>query len=95
VISNENSRPQVFTNDFEFQKYIATNTDMSKTENPILSGWDEDGMAERRSCEDYFWRSLEYDKLLHDNPNENSRPQVFTNDFEFQKYIATKRLNCS
>ena len=27
-------------------------------------------MAERRSCEDYFWRSLEYDKLLHDNPNE-------------------------
>ena len=47
-----------------------SNTDMSKTENPILSGWDKDGMAERRSCEDYFWRFLEYDKLLHDNPNE-------------------------
>ena len=47
-----------------------SNTDMSKTENPILSGWDADGMAERRSCEDYFWRSLELDKLLHDNPNE-------------------------
>ena len=27
-------------------------------------------MAERRSCEDYFRRSLEYDILLQNNPYE-------------------------
>ena len=47
-----------------------SNTDMSKTENLIYLGIDSDGMAERRSCEDYFRRSLEYDILLQNNPYE-------------------------
>ena len=47
-----------------------SNTDMSKTENLIYPGTDSDGMAERRSCEDYFRRSLEYDILLQNNPYE-------------------------
>ena len=47
-----------------------SNTDMSNTENPIYPERDADGMAERHACEDYFWRSLEFDKLLHDNPYE-------------------------
>ena len=47
-----------------------SNTDMSKTENLIYPGIDSDGMAERRSCEDYFRRSLEYDILLQNNPYE-------------------------
>ena len=45
-----------------------SNTDMSKTENLIYPGTDSDGMAERRSYEDYFRRSLEYDILLQNNP---------------------------
>ena len=47
-----------------------SNTDMSNTENLIYPGTDSDGMAERRSCEDYFRRSLEYDILLQNNPYE-------------------------
>ena len=47
-----------------------SNTDMSKTENLIYPGTDSDGMAERRSYEDYFRRSLEYDILLQNNPYE-------------------------
>ena len=47
-----------------------SNTDMSNNENPILSGWDADGMGERRAYEDYFRRSLEYANLLHDYPYE-------------------------
>ena len=47
-----------------------SNTDMSKTENLIYPGIDSDGMAEHRSCEDYFRRSLEYDILLQNNPYE-------------------------
>ena len=47
-----------------------SNTDISYTENPIYPGRDADGMEERWSYEDYFRRSLEYDKLLHDNPYE-------------------------
>ena len=47
-----------------------SNTDMSNTENLIYPGTDSDGMAERRSYEDYFRRSLEYDILLQNNPNE-------------------------
>ena len=46
-----------------------SNTDMSKTENLIYPGTDSDGMAERRSCEGYFRRSLEYDILLQNNPS--------------------------
>ena len=47
-----------------------SNTDMSNTENLIYPGTDSDGMAERRSYEDYFRRSLEYDILLQNNPYE-------------------------
>ena len=47
-----------------------SNTDMSNTENLIYPGTDSDGMAERRSYEDYFRRSLEYDVLLQNNPYE-------------------------
>ena len=47
-----------------------SNTDMSNTKNPIYPERDADGMAERRSCEDYFRRSLEYDILLQNNPYE-------------------------
>ena len=47
-----------------------SNADMSKTENLIYPGTDSDGMAERRSYEDYFRRSLEYDILLQNNPYE-------------------------
>lgn len=47
-----------------------SNTDMSNTENLIYPGTDSDGMAERRSCEDYFRRSLEFDILLQNNPYE-------------------------
>ena len=43
---------------------------MSNTENLIYPGTDSDGMAERRSYEDYFRRSLEYDILLQNNPYE-------------------------
>ena len=47
-----------------------SNTDMSNTENLIYPGTDSDGMAERRSYEEYFRRSLEYDILLQNNPYE-------------------------
>ena len=47
-----------------------SNTDMSNTENLIYPGTDSDGMAERRSYEDYFRRSIEYDMLLQTNPYE-------------------------
>ena len=47
-----------------------SNTDMSNTENLIYPGTDSDGMAERRSYEDYFRRSLEFDILLQNNPYE-------------------------
>ena len=47
-----------------------SNTDMSNTKNLIYPGTDPDGMAERRSYEDYFRRSLEYDILLQNNPYE-------------------------
>ena len=47
-----------------------SNTDMSNTENLIYPGTDSDWMAERRSCEDYFRRSLEFDILLQNNPYE-------------------------
>ena len=47
-----------------------SNTDMSNNENPILSGWDKDGMGEHRAYEEYFRKSLEYANLLHDYPYE-------------------------
>ena len=47
-----------------------SNTDMSNTENLIYPGTDSDGMAEHRSYEDYFRRSLEFDILLQNNPYE-------------------------
>ncbi len=37
---------------------------------PILSGWDEDGMEEHRRLTEYFKESLEYDILLLDHPHD-------------------------
>ena len=38
------------------------NTDKNDTD-PILSGWDKDGIEQRQSCEDYFREVLEIDLL--------------------------------
>ena len=48
-----------------------SDTDMSHTENPIYPGRDADGMAERRSYEEYFRDSLELEYLFHDYPHEH------------------------
>ncbi len=45
-------------------------TDNRYTENPIYPGRDADGMAERRSYEDFFRDALELEYLLHDYPYE-------------------------
>ena len=37
---------------------------MSDTENPILSGWDGDGISERLRYQTYFRDQLELDHLL-------------------------------
>ena len=44
---------------------------MSHTENPIYPGRDADGMAERRSYEEYFRDSLELEYLYLDYPHEH------------------------
>ena len=45
-------------------------TDMSYTENPILSGWDGDGISERLRYQVYFRDQLELDHLLEQYPYE-------------------------
>lgn len=43
-------------------------TDNRYTENPIYPGMDADGMAERRSYENYFREAIEFDFLLQQYP---------------------------
>ena len=43
---------------------------MSDTENPILSGWDGDGISERLRYQTYFRDQLELDHLLEQYPYE-------------------------
>ena len=44
--------------------------DLSYTENPILSGWDEDGMSDYERYKNWFRTELEFDILLQDHPTE-------------------------
>jgi len=44
--------------------------DYSYTENPILSGWDKDGMSDYERYKTYFRTELEFDILLQDHPTE-------------------------
>ena len=46
------------------------NIDLSYTENPILSGWDKDGMSDYERYKNYFRMELEFDALLQDHPTE-------------------------
>ena len=52
-----------------------SNTDMSHTENPIYPGRDADGMAERRSYENYFREAIEFDFLLQQYPYDRETLQ--------------------
>ena len=45
-------------------------TDFSYTENPIISGWDADGMSEYERYKEYFQTELELDILALDHPTE-------------------------
>ena len=44
--------------------------DLSYTENPILSGWDADGMSDYERYKNWFRTELEFDILLQDHPTE-------------------------
>ena len=46
------------------------NTDSIYTENPILSGWDADGMSEYERYKEWFRTELELDILALDHPTE-------------------------
>ena len=68
VRSHENHEPGVM--DFtcpESWKSHGINTNIINTDkndtDPILSGWDKDGIEQRQSCEDYFREVLEIDLL--------------------------------
>jgi Replication initiator protein A (RepA) N-terminus. len=44
--------------------------DLRYTENPILSGWDADGMSDYERYKNWFRTELEFDILMKDHPTE-------------------------